>query len=810
MHARARARLPVLLVLLFLCAPLLASAASSQPTAGGNAGTISLSSPALEGMLTRSSSVMVTGALSRTDATLLINGAATAVSPAGYFSAERSLAEGLNIFRLVAVTAGGRTELPLTITRDSTAPSVTILTPSEFQALPDDRVTVFGQTERGATVTVNGVAADLNVFDGSFTIRDLPLAPTGTGCLQPAAVRVEAVDKAGNSATETVTVLADQCVEHPRLTTALPTVTVFGGSTTELYVNLGQYFEDDGGADALVYSMQPQGSAGSVLSATYSARTLSLTWADPFYRGPLSLQVIARDRSGLASAAATLTLLVVNGVPGALPVLRLPAATALEPLPSGGAITFTARSEEADGGPAGLDAVFASPGLIVSIEQSSSNPRDYTVRVEAAPGLAMGTGHTVTLLSHDEAGAIARATVEVRAYDATRKATVSIEAPSPPQVERLQQGPGAALGTWLEVSANRPVPHLFTEPVTSVRARLEAQPLNGEHTYFRFFAPLSAGAGVRVVRVYASDPGMAETPVDLILTVLPQFQEPQLAQLVASTGGHAPTEGIPVTFTWEGAIPDPERTEFVWDVDGRIVSHQPQPLILRLDPGDHRITLTVTSPEGSASASSTLTVNARPALPPRGEFPWLWVGVIGLVVAGLVLGGTEIGVYFVLAALVGALIDREQREKLLTHFVRGRIYQIIQYEPGIHLSELQRKAGAARGVCAYHLHALEKAGLVKTYRDGMFLRFVATKVKIDAATYALADEEKELLSAVEVAPGISEAQLVAQLGKSPAAVARTAKKLAQSGYLAQGVGDKPDGWYPRTLGPSPAAADGEP
>jgi len=81
---------------------------------------------------------------------------------------------------------------------------------------------------------------------------------------------------------------------------------------------------------------------------------------------------------------------------------------------------------------------------------------------------------------------------------------------------------------------------------------------------------------------------------------------------------------------------------------------------------------------------------------------------------------------------------------------------------------------------------------------------------LDRTNFAEADVLIDGDKIVEVAPGITEAQLVAQLGKSPAAVARTAKKLAQSGYLAQGVGDKPDGWYPRTLGPSPAAADGEP
>src|SRR5690348_17458017 len=100
---------------------------------------------------------------------------------------------------------------------DTAPPALQVFSPTDGTALPDDRAIVFGATERGAAVTVNGVAADVNVFDGTFEVRDLTLAPTATGCRQPAAVTVVARDEAGNTATVTRSVVANHCGTHPTL-----------------------------------------------------------------------------------------------------------------------------------------------------------------------------------------------------------------------------------------------------------------------------------------------------------------------------------------------------------------------------------------------------------------------------------------------------------------------------------------------------------------------------------------------------------------------------------------------------------------
>jgi predicted transcriptional regulator len=285
--------------------------------------------------------------------------------------------------------------------------------------------------------------------------------------------------------------------------------------------------------------------------------------------------------------------------------------------------------------------------------------------------------------------------------------------------------------------------------------------------------------------VWAEDPGLAPVRFDFVWTVSPDPVAPALDRVIPVTGSFAVVDGEAVTLQWAGSVPDLEATSFTWSVDGEPVSHETLLADLTLPEGTHTVTVTASGPGGSSSASGTITVSPRasPALAPRGN-PWpMWIGIAGIVVVGLILGGTEIGIYFLVAGIVGAVMDRQAREKLLTHFVRGRIYQVIETEPGIHLSELQRKAGVARGVCAYHLHALEKAGLIKTAREGMYLRFFATKVKIDAEAYTLASDDRAVLEAVEARPGITEVQVAELLGKSSGQVARSVKSLAQSGYL---------------------------
>jgi len=805
--AVARAALVGAILLL----PALAGSSAASIPGPGTPPLVTILVPSEQGTVVSACSPFVIQGMADSSVTRLSLDGAPLPVIGGRFVAPVTLVEGPNAFEVVAETAAGeRGEVLFTVTCDSTPPALEVLSPTPFAVLPDDRAIVFGTAERGALVAVAGVPVDVHPFDGTFLARDVVLAPTGAGCLQPADIVVEAVDRAGNRATVVVPVHADQCVEHPEAVGPLPTLQVASGQDAE-YADLSAYFTDDGGAADLVFTTQPMGAAVGALTAAYASRTLALGWLDAGFRGEALFSVVARDRTGLTSSPEVLRVNVVDGPPAAPPLLVVPASVG--PLPAGGAVTFIVEARTAGGGPAALEVLSAPRGLSVSTRMAAGPaPGTYAVTVAAERALPAAASYGFKLLAHGPEGEVAAAPVRVTVYDASPDPRLTIESPSPPEVDRTVRGPDGSFGAWVEVSAARSIPHLYTEEPLAGRTPAEGVPLNAERTYFRFFAALPTNPGVAHVRLWVQDPGLAPVPFALPINILPTFGPPQIERMFLTSGGPEPTDARPFSIDWQGSVPDPDRTTYAWSVDGRAVSSQRVLVGLQLPVGVHIVTLEVSAPQGSTAATMTITVRSAPVPPPPAAGPlaaWPWILLFSFAALGLVMAGTEVGAYFLVVWLVGALIDRQSREKLLAHFVRGRIYQIIQYEPGVHLSQLQRKAGVARGVCAYHLHSLEKAGLIKTSRDGMYLRFTATKVPVDTDTYALTQDEREFLHAVEARPGITEAELVASLGRSAPAVARTSKKLSQSGYLeARKAGGEVE-LYPRTLSPSSRPA-GEP
>lgn len=54
---------------------------------------------------------------------------------------------------------------------------------------------------------------------------------------------------------------------------------------------------------------------------------------------------------------------------------------------------------------------------------------------------------------------------------------------------------------------------------------------------------------------------------------------------------------------------------------------------------------------------------------------------------------------------------------------RGKIYGLISNEEGIHLREICRRLDKRMGVIQYHIYVLERAGIIKSQKDGRYRRF---------------------------------------------------------------------------------------
>jgi len=104
-----------------------------------------------------------------TNTVLYINGKQVTVDQNGQFSFDVSLLEGDNQISIVAVDeAGNKSEKDLVIKVSTVVPKITILQPSDWQAISDNFVTVVGKVDIESTVTVNDVEVNL-AQDGSFS-----------------------------------------------------------------------------------------------------------------------------------------------------------------------------------------------------------------------------------------------------------------------------------------------------------------------------------------------------------------------------------------------------------------------------------------------------------------------------------------------------------------------------------------------------------------------------------------------------------------------------------------------------------------
>jgi hypothetical protein len=190
---------------------------------------ITIASPANLAFV-NASPITVSGTVSDPAATVTVNGVKT-VSSGGRFSVSVPLLEGPNTITAVTVNSQGTgSETSVQVTLDTTPPRVSIESPFNGFVTADSAVTVTGKVNdivvgtvnpQQATVTVNGVSAQ--VSNRSFVVSNVPLT-LGNNTLT-----ASAVDRAGNSATSSITVT--------RISPSQPRITVVSGNNQTGAVN---------------------------------------------------------------------------------------------------------------------------------------------------------------------------------------------------------------------------------------------------------------------------------------------------------------------------------------------------------------------------------------------------------------------------------------------------------------------------------------------------------------------------------------------------------------------------------------------
>lgn len=245
--------------------------------------------------------VAVTGTIDDPTAAVTVNGL-PALNSGGIWTLEGfTLQEGSNALLVEARDpAGNKGSATATVTLDTVPPAVSITTPVDGLYTNILLVTATGTVnEEVASITINGVVASVSTTSPSSSTFTAVLTLTeGVNTIV-----VTAVDRAGNSASSTVTATLD---------TVAPQLTVIGPADGAL-LNSGQITFGGAAAEPVV-SVLVNGIAAQV--GSNGGYTLPVTLAE----GSNSLTVTATDRAGNSSTS-TITV-NLDSTPPAAPLLN--------------------------------------------------------------------------------------------------------------------------------------------------------------------------------------------------------------------------------------------------------------------------------------------------------------------------------------------------------------------------------------------------------------------------------------------------------------------------------------------------------
>jgi DNA-binding MarR family transcriptional regulator/PKD repeat protein len=185
-------------------------------------------------------------------------------------------------------------------------------------------------------------------------------------------------------------------------------------------------------------------------------------------------------------------------------------------------------------------------------------------------------------------------------------------------------------------------------------------------------------------------------------------------------------------------------------------------------PGSYTIRVSITRLGILAEEETTLKVQARSNEQPKQYFTYdltTTIIIASISTAGVGVGaftaGTDLG-RFKFFSLIIPLYTRLNREALLDNFTRGRIYEHIRTNPGMHYRAIKENLELSNGSLAYHLRVLEKERYIQSKTDGFCKRFYPVGMKITKGDPS--NVQALILDKIYEQPFITQKELAHDLG----------------------------------------------
>ncbi|MCD6572706.1 MAG: winged helix-turn-helix transcriptional regulator [Thermoplasmata archaeon] len=126
-------------------------------------------------------------------------------------------------------------------------------------------------------------------------------------------------------------------------------------------------------------------------------------------------------------------------------------------------------------------------------------------------------------------------------------------------------------------------------------------------------------------------------------------------------------------------------------------------------------------------------------------------------------------------------------EDLLALETRRKIYTLIEEKPGLHKREIARTMGMSLSTIDYHLHYMEKKGLVEARTDGKYKRYFVKEKggKEDRRIFSMLRQEvpRRILLFLLAHPRAIHKEICEHIGKAPSTISFHMKKLVKEGLV---------------------------
>ena len=165
------------------------------------------------------------------------------------------------------------------------------------------------------------------------------------------------------------------------------------------------------------------------------------------------------------------------------------------------------------------------------------------------------------------------------------------------------------------------------------------------------------------------------------------------------------------------------------------------------------------------------------------EAKTIGVGAGATVATLAVLALTEVGRVALLVLFFLPLYTKIRRDKVMDHFVRGRIYEYITNNPGVNYSAIKKRFDLTNGTVTYHLSMLERQEFIRSKQDGIYKRYFRNDG--GAAMYDVTPMSVQLSIAkiIRKHPGLTQKEVAIRLNTSKQLISYHIKRMREDGLL---------------------------